>query len=229
MTQVLIQPKSLTAAPAKIPTHEITYARLRDMILYGELAPGQPVTIQGLIVDLAAGMTPVREAIRRLAAEGALLPQGNRRVSVPRLSLADLEQLAFVRLAIEPRLAEMAAHHITEDLLLQLQALDAEVDRAVAAGDVQGYLQSNHAFHFTLYAAAGAGVLMDMAQSLWLRFGPSLRVVTQVSGRSDLPDSHADIIEALRAGRGDLAASALARDIELGVGHVRDAILGKAI
>ena len=74
------------AAP-KIPTHEITYARLRDMILYGELAPGQPVTIQGLIADLGAGMTPVREAIRRLAAEGALLPQGNRRVSVPRLSM----------------------------------------------------------------------------------------------------------------------------------------------
>lgn len=228
MTQVLIPSKTARLAPAKIPTHEVTYARLRDMILYGELAPGQPVTIQGLIADLAAGMTPVREAIRRLAAEGALLPQGNRRVSVPRLSLADLEQLAFVRLMIEPRLAQMAAVHITDDLLALLENLNAEVDRTVAAGDVQGYLQSNHAFHFTLYAAAEAGVLLDMAQSLWLRFGPSLRVVTQLSGRASLPDSHLDIIEALRAGRGDVAATALARDIELGVGHVRDAMTGKA-
>ena len=223
MTQVVIHPKT-----AKIPTHEVTYARLRDMILYGELAPGQPVTIQGLIADLGAGMTPVREAIRRLAAEGALLPQGNRRVSVPRLSAADLEQLAFVRLTIEPRLAQMAAGHITDDLIAQLRALNAEVDRTVAEGDVQGYLQSNHAFHFTLYAASGAGVLLDMAQSSWLRFGPSLRVVTQLSGRASLPDSHFDILEALSVGRGDIAADALARDIELGVGHVRDAMTGKA-
>ena len=58
----------------KIPSHEVTYTRLRDMILYGHLQPGQPVTIQGLIRDLDAGMTPVREAIHRLTAEGALLP-----------------------------------------------------------------------------------------------------------------------------------------------------------
>jgi DNA-binding GntR family transcriptional regulator len=54
-------------------------------------------------------MTPVREAIRRLTAEGALLPQGNRRVAVPELSAEMLEQVAFARLAIEPKLAELAA------------------------------------------------------------------------------------------------------------------------
>lgn len=208
----------------KIPSHEVTYERLRDMILYGQLAPGQPITIQGLIVDLGAGMTPVREAIRRLASEGALLPQGNRRVSVPRLTLPTLEQIAFARLAIEPHLAELATQHIGPDLLAQLEALDCEVDRTVSCGDVGGYLSSNHAFHFALYGAAGAGVLLDMAQSLWLRFGPSLRVVTQLSGRASLPDSHKDILTALRAGDGAAAGAAMARDIALGLGHVRDAI-----
>ena len=58
-------------ADRKIPTHEVTYGHLRDMVLTGGLAPGQAVTIQGLIHDLGAGMTPVREAIRRLTAEGA--------------------------------------------------------------------------------------------------------------------------------------------------------------
>jgi DNA-binding GntR family transcriptional regulator len=69
-------------ADRKIPTHEVTYVQLRDMVLTGRLAPGQPVTIQGLIRDLGAGMTPVREAIRRLTAEGALQLHDNRRVSV---------------------------------------------------------------------------------------------------------------------------------------------------
>ena len=59
----------------KIPTHETTYAALRDMILFGHLAPGQPVTIQGLIADLGAGMTPVREAIRQLAGAGRTEPE----------------------------------------------------------------------------------------------------------------------------------------------------------
>jgi DNA-binding GntR family transcriptional regulator len=199
------------------------------MILYGHLAPGQPVTIQGLIVDLGAGMTPVREAIRRLATEGALLPQGNRRVSVPRLTASDLEQIGFARALIEPRLAELAAQHASPQLLADLEDLDAEVDRAVLAGDISAYLTANHAFHFTLYAAAGAGVLLDMAQSLWLRFGPSLRVVTGLSGRASLPDSHKDIITALRAGDGAGAGAAMARDIQLGLGHVRDAIKGKAL
>ena len=119
----------------KIPTHEITYARLRDMILFGLLEPGAPVTIQGLINDLGAGMTPVREALRRLAAEGALLPQGNRRVTVPRVNLALLDQIAFARLTIEPHLAELAAAHLTPTLIARLEALDAQVDAAIRAGD----------------------------------------------------------------------------------------------
>ena len=94
-------------ATRKIPSHEVTYGRLRDMILFGRLQPGQPVTIQGLVRELDAGMTPVREAIRRMTAEGALLPQGNRRVAVPELTPALLDQLAFVRLTVEPKLAEM--------------------------------------------------------------------------------------------------------------------------
>ncbi len=156
----------------KIPTHELIYARLRDMILFGVLAPGQPVTIQGLIAELDAGMTPVREAIRRLTAEGALLPQGNRRVTVPRLTESDLEQVAFARLTIEPRLAELATAAITPEAIDALELLDAQVDAAIDAGNLHDYLQSNHAFHFALYEAAGAGVLLDMARSLWLRFGP---------------------------------------------------------
>ena len=59
---------NMRADSAGLPTHEVVYRRLRDMILFGELAPGQPVTIQGLVERLEVGMTPVREALRRLMA-----------------------------------------------------------------------------------------------------------------------------------------------------------------
>jgi DNA-binding GntR family transcriptional regulator len=214
----------MTDDARKVPSHELTYVRLRDMVLFGTLTPGQPVTIQGLISDLGAGMTPVREAIRRLTAEGALEPQGNRRVTVPRLEPGVLDQLAFARLTIEPRLAELAAANLTPALIARLQGLDATVNDAIRAGDVTAYLTANHAFHFALYEASGAGVLLDMARSMWLRFGPSLRVVATLAGASGLPDQHAEALAAMRAGDGARLARAVKDDLAQGVEEVRAAL-----
>ncbi len=219
----------MTDDSRKIPTHEVIYARLRDMILFGVLEPGQPVTIQGLTAGLEAGMTPVREAIRRLAAEGALLPQGNRRVAVPRLTTADLEQVAFARLTIEPHLAQLAMPAMTAALIARLEAIDAAVDAAIRGDDIHGYLQNNHAFHFALYEAAGPGVLLDMARSLWLRFGPSLRVVSVQSGAMTLPDAHKEALAMMRTGNAAGLAEAMRHDIAQGVDMVRMALVRGAV
>ena len=208
----------------KIPTHEVTYARLRDMILFGLLEPGAPVTIQGLINDLGAGMTPVREAIRRLAAEGALLPQGNRRVTVPKLTTGLLDQIAFARMTIEPRLAELAAANLTPALITRLADIDAQVDAAIRTGEITAYLKSNHAFHFALYEASDAPVLVDMARSLWLRFGPSLRIVIAKGGALSLPDQHEEALAAMKAGNAAALARAMLSDIAQGVDQVRLAL-----
>lgn len=207
----------------KIPSHEVTYGRLRDMILFGHLTPGQPVTIQGLIRDLDAGMTPVREAIRRLTAEGALLPQGNRRVAVPNLTPALLDQLAFVRLTVEPKLAELAAVRLTPDLIDRLEAIDDRVDRAIRAGSVTDYLESNHAFHFALYEASDAPILVGIARGLWLRFGPSLRVVCARYGAAALPDRHEEALAAMRSGDRAALARAVENDIQQGIDQIRQA------
>jgi DNA-binding GntR family transcriptional regulator len=208
----------------KVPSHEVTYARLRDMVLFGHLEPGQPVTIQGLIRDLGAGMTPVREAIRRLSAEGALSAQGNRRVAVPAMTAALVDQVAFARLAIEPHMAERAAANLTPALVARLEQADAGVDRAIRAGDIPAYLAGNLDFHFTLYEAAGTPILVDLARSLWLRFGPSLRVVCARYGDLELPDRHAEVLAAARAGDGAGLARAIERDITQGVDQVRAAL-----
>lgn len=208
----------------KIPSHEVTYARLRDMILFGHLAPGAPVTIQGLIADLGAGMTPVREAIRRLTAEGALLPQGNRRVAVPQMSAEMLDQVAFARLAIEPNLAARAAGRLTPAQIDRLEAIDGKVNKAIESGNLPDYLAANHAFHFALYEAADAPVLLDLARSLWLRAGPSLRAVIDRFGRETAPDLHREALAAMRAGDARALAAAIERDIQQGVDHVRQAL-----
>lgn len=214
----------MNAEDRKIPTHEVTYGRLRDMVLFGRLQPGQPVTIQGLIQDLSSGMTPVREAIRRLIAEGALTLQGNRRVVVPHLTVSALDQIAFGRRTIEPHLARLAGARASAQLIQRLEALDGSVDRAIRAGDVQGYLAGNHRFHFALYEASDAPVLTDIARSLWLRFGPSLRVVCAQAGTGDLSDQHSEALAALRAGDPEALARAMTRDIDQGIDQVRAAL-----
>ncbi len=216
-------------AQRKVPTHEVTYGRLRDLVLFGHLEPGQPVTIQGLTEHLGAGMTPVREAIRRLTAEGALVLQGNRRVVVPRLTLAALDQMAFVRLAVEPHLAELAVPGLTAERIARLEALDRGIDAAIAGGDVPAYLEGNHRFHFTLYEGSDAPVLEDIARSLWLRFGPSLRVVAARYVSAALPDQHGEALAAMRAGDPLALARAIREDIAQGVDQVRAALVAGEI
>lgn len=212
----------MNAEDRKIPTHEVTYGRLRDMVLFGVLEPGQPVTIQGLIRDLDAGMTPVREAIRRLIAEGALSLLGNRRVVVPELTPAALDQVAFARLTLEPRLAERA--HVTPALVARLEAIDAGIDAAIRAGDVPAYLAGNTRFHFTLYESARMPILEDMARSLWLRFGPSLRVVCTRGEAVGAPDQHEEALSAMRAGDAKGLGEAIAKDLAQGIDEVRAAL-----
>ena len=205
----------------KLPEHQAIYQQIRDLILFGTLVPGQAVTIQGLVELIGAGMTPVREAIRRLTAEGALEAGGNRRVRVPEITRPMLEEIGFARLAVEPRLAELAARRMTDECLSDLTTLDKQVDRAIEVGSIEQYLEYNYRFHFRLYEQADAHILSKIAASLWLQMGPSLRIVCGRFGTANLPDKHSEALTALREGHGERAASAIADDIRQGVGQIR--------
>ncbi|PID35750.1 MAG: GntR family transcriptional regulator [Rhodobacterales bacterium] len=208
----------------KLPDHERAHRALRQMILYGDLAPGQPVTIQGLVEQMALGVTPVREAIRRLTTQGALAFKGNRRVEVPQMDAGVFAEISYARLAIEPHLARLATPRLTPEAIFALSAANDATDRAIAQGDVSGYLRQNHRFHAGLYRAAGAEVLFALSDTLWLRMGPSLRVVLGRHGTANLPDMHLEALAAMRAGDAEGVASAIRGDIEQGIAQVRTSL-----
>ena len=214
------RPVDSDATATGLPTHEIVYRRLRDQILFGEYEPGQPVTIQGLTEALNVGMTPVREALRRLTAEGALEFLGNRRIAVPVLNTQAIDELAVARNALEPELARRAAANATTQDVERLTDIDTRLDAAIRRGDVSRYLVENHRFHADLYAMAEAPILAEMVHRLWLRFGPSLRVVCGQFGTRNLPDRHKDVLAALAEKDGEAAAEAMSADVLQGMEQI---------
>jgi DNA-binding GntR family transcriptional regulator len=209
-TAMTKQPKN----SAGLPTHELVYRQLRDMILFGELVPGQAVTMQGLTASLGAGMI----------AEGALTAQGNRRISVPKLTPANVDELIFARQAIDAQLVFRATDNITA---LDMQALadaDIALDAAIIRGDIQAYLHHNYRFHALLYDIADAPILRALALRMWLLFGPSLRVVCGRIGTQSLIDQHKEVLAAMRAGDAERASDAIRADVLQGMEQVRRAI-----
>ena len=107
--------------------HDQVYEAIRQALITGRIAPGKGVSLRSLAAELGVSPMPVRDAVRRLAAERALaINPANKRLSVPSLTADRLEQLSLARLWVEPELAARAALNADASLVRQLQAIDAD-------------------------------------------------------------------------------------------------------
>lgn len=197
-TFMLIQPRGgeVTATAA----HDQLYRNLRTQIMHGELSPGQALTLRGLAKTFGVSMTPVREALRRLAAEGALTLSPSGRVSTPSLSNDRIEELAALRALLEPELASRALPRAHIALIERLQSINGTIAEAVAKKDAVAYIRTNLEFHRTLYLRAQAPAMLAMAETVWLQLGPTMRALYGRLRRTDPPANHRLIIAALKAG-----------------------------
>ncbi len=199
------------------PVHQWVYQTLCDWILAGAFVPGVSVTLRGIAERLDVSPTPVREAIRRLAAEGALEVQGNRRITVAQMTPLRLRELRYARLALEPELAEMAFKHLNKRHIKDLRSIDSELNQSLASGDVDHYIGCNRRFHFGIYRLADSPVLLPLVKSLWLQFAPFTRIVFGRVGTEYLQDFHADALDALAANDDKKFRRCIANDIREGM------------
>ncbi len=180
--------------------HEQVYRSLRSRIMYGEIAPGTALTLRGLAQEFSVSMTPAREAVRRLIAEGALTLSVSGRVSTPELSNDRIEELACLRALLEPELSSRALPRAHVALIERLQTINQNLSEAVAKHDAVGYLRSNLEFHRTLYLRAQAPAMLAMVETVWLQMGPSMRLLYSRLNHTAQPRHHRLILAALRAG-----------------------------
>ena len=197
---MLISPTRLTEKPTPLSAHERVYRTLRGQIMHGELEPGSPLTIRGIGAQFNVSMTPAREAVRRLAAEGALMLSPSGRVTTPELTGERIEELAALRALIETELASRALPRAHFALIDRLQAINSAVTNMVAEGDAAGYIRSNLEFHRTLYLRAQAPAMLAMVESVWLQLGPTMRRLYALRRQNEVPANHRLILAALRAG-----------------------------
>lgn len=216
-------------APSSV-IHEEVYDRLRRAIIAGQLEPGRALSVRGLAVEFGVSAMPAREAIRKLAALGALELTQTRRVKVAQMTPAKFDELAIARNALEPPLAGLAARANAADartreiLVADLTAIDVALDEAIAGGDIAAYSRCNSDFHFTLYRAAGAPVLLGLVESIWLQIGPFMRVVFGRLGTSSLIDRHKEALAALAAGDAAKLEHSIRLDIEQGMNSIARAV-----
>jgi DNA-binding GntR family transcriptional regulator len=194
---MLINPRPSDNAAA---AHDRVYRALRTRIMHGEIAPGQALTLRGIGKEFGVSMTPAREAVRRLVAEGALFLSSSGRVSTPELSNERIEELAALRALIEVELASRALPRAHMALIDRLQTINANVAEAVAQRDAVQYIRTNLEFHRTLYLRAQAPAMLAMAETVWLQLGPTMRALYGRLRRTDPPQYHRLIIAALKAG-----------------------------
>ncbi|MEO1679845.1 MAG: GntR family transcriptional regulator [Pseudomonadota bacterium] len=195
---------------------ESVYEALCDAFTRGAFAPGEVVSLRTLADQLGTSLTPVREAVRRLVAEGALVDTPSRTLAVAPFDAGRMEELKAARLALEALLLDRAAARIGAGTLAKLEDLIATPGQRGGQPD----LQLNHDFHFTLYGAAGSDVILPVVRALWLQYGAYLHLVVQTQAAASVAEHefHQRIVSALKTGDIAAAQAALRADIERSFG-----------
>jgi DNA-binding GntR family transcriptional regulator len=196
------------------------YAELRRRLVSGRMAPGHELSTRGLAAELGVSQTPVRDALSRLAADGAVAIRSKRRIVVPLMTQERFDDLLRCRLLLEPEAAARALPHIDAARLADLRRIDAALDRAIAASDADSYMANNHAFHFTLYRAQPGATMTQLIETLWLQFGPFMRVVHGRIAGAFINDNHQAAIRAIEADDCGALREAIAADISDGMGLI---------
>jgi DNA-binding GntR family transcriptional regulator len=200
--------------------HERLYRTLRQQVMHGELPPGHALTLRGIAKTFDVSMTPAREAVRRLVAEGAFTLSSSGRISTPALSPERIEELAAIRALLEPEMASRAlprAHFALIDRLAAINALNGE---AVTRQDAVAYVRTNLEFHRTLYLRAQTPAMLAMVETVWLQLGPTMRAVYAKLRRNEAPQHHRLILAALRAGDEPGLRLAIRTDVTQGLRHL---------
>jgi DNA-binding GntR family transcriptional regulator len=205
----------------RAPLHERIYTQLRTAIMCGHFSPGEALTIRALAEEFGTSVMPVRDALTRLIADGAVEMPTSRAFRIPLLTRRGFIDLCRVRLLLEGYAAAQGCRLMTSDALRQVLEADRQITIHFRAAQYTEALDANAQMLFTIYSASRQQVLLSHIESLWMQSGPYL--ILRMRQMAEDPEQHKqpsighhqELLQALRQRDSRETAAAIRRDIRL--------------
>src|SRR5258708_7756805 len=159
---------------------DVVFSRIRHVLTEGEIPPGARIPERELCASFAISRTPLREALKVLAAEGLVVLLPNRGSRAAKLTQKDVKELFEVCEALEASAGELACHRITEEQLREIAALQADMVEHYRARDLLAYYRCNRLIHEAIVRAADNAVLAGFYESIAARIRRA-RFITPMS------------------------------------------------
>ncbi len=186
-------------ADSYLPLRDEVFLTLRDLILKGELSPGDRLMEIHLAEKLGVSRTPVREAIRLLEKEGLAITIPRRGAQVARMTEKDLSDVLEVREALDGLAAQKACKNINDEIVEKLLASMEAFKNAIASDDPKAIVEADEDFHRIIYEAADNPRLLSIVDNLkeqMYRF--RFEYVREEKNYDTLIKEHLSIIEGLK-------------------------------
>jgi DNA-binding GntR family transcriptional regulator len=197
----------LSAEPPTPTLAEAIRIGLADEITSGRLAPGTIIDEQEVADRFHASRTPVREALRELAAAGLVVIEPRRGSRVAILTVDRLSEMFELMAETEAMCVRLATYRMTPTEKMTLHAIHRRSQEAVQTSDIDRYDTANRDFHSAIYLGTHNGFLADHATSLRLRLAPFRRVQFVSSTRiSSSFDEHQGIVDSILRGEAEQAS-----------------------
>ncbi len=198
----------------RVTAHEFVRETLREGILDGSIPGGTRLVQADLAEQLSVSTTPVREALRDLAAEGIVELDAHRGGTVHRISKTELQEIYELRLVLEVVAVEKAAERMTPEQLAQVGAV---LEQMQAAHPTADWVMLNRDFHMTIYEAAGSPRLLAILRTLLDTsvMYVSMALKVRPRAREQATRDHQRIFEALSRHDAEVAAVAVREHLEI--------------
>ena len=200
---------------------EQTYLSLRKLIMSGKLSPGEKITGRQIAKAMNVSLTPSRESIGRLIAEGALMPGISQGALVPTLNRRMYREISDCRILLEGNLASKSVSNFEEKDII---GINKTLTKMIVATDKQNFsdiLKYNSEFHFKIYKKANMPIILSIIENLWLKIGPTLNLLRPFyqETRQGI-NFHLEFIEAVKKKNSQKAKKYITEDISLATKHI---------
>ncbi len=184
---------------------------LAERIIAGEIEPGTRLRQDHIAEEFGASHVPVREAFRRLEAQGLAISEPRRGVRVAAFDLSEVKEVAEMRAALEGLALRHAAPHLTAAVLDQAEEATKAGDKS---RDVRSWEDANRTFHRLILTPCGMPRLLTTIDDLHAASARFLFAAWRSDWEVRTDHDHRAILAALRKGQTDIAVSTLARHVQ---------------